>query len=207
LLWSALGGFESNRQRAAAWLLGQRGKTVTRPADRAIGHDPTLTGWSWVPDTHSWLEPTALAVLALRRHGLANHPRILEGLRLIRDRAVPSGGWNYGNRAVFGRALRPQPAPTGLALLSLSGEALDAETRAVAARACRYLLTTLPTIRAASSLGWGLLGLSAWNLFPADASDWMAESAAQNLSRPDAAPRLAILLLAAGDQSYRVLSS
>ena len=56
-----------------------------------LGHDPTLTGWPWVGGTHSWVEPTSLAVLALRREGLGKHPRVEEGLKVIRDRAIVSG--------------------------------------------------------------------------------------------------------------------
>ena len=88
--------------------------------ERTVGHDTTLIGWPWVADTHSWLEPTAMTILALCRDGRADHPRVRAGLRLIRDRAIAAGGWNYGNNIAFGRDLRPQPAPTGLALLALA---------------------------------------------------------------------------------------
>ena len=95
-----------------------------------------------------------MAVLALSRAGLAEHPRVQEGLRLIRDRAVRSGGWNYGNKAVFGRPLRPQPAPTGLALLTLAG--IDERGGDRSRRAIGYLREALPGVRASASLGWGV---------------------------------------------------
>jgi hypothetical protein len=155
-----------------------------------------LVGWPWVDGTHSWLEPTATAVLALRVVGLGSHPRSVEGLRLIRDRAIDSGGWNYGNKSAFGHALRPQPAPTGMCLLALPRE--DARTEAVD-RAIRYLHETLPGIRACASLGWGLLGLRAWNAAPVEADRWLAEAFQHASGRPDAAPKLALLLLAGGE--------
>ena len=105
------------------WLLDQGGVAIPNLAapERTVGHDTAIVGWPWVADTHSWLEPTAVAILALRREGKVDHPRVREGLRLIRDRAIPTGGWNYGNNIAFGRDLRPQPAPTGIALLALAG--------------------------------------------------------------------------------------
>ena len=70
LLWSALGGgWNRPRARAVTWLDSQKGTTVNPldNLDRVAGHDTTLVGWPWVAETHSWLEPTALAVLALSR--------------------------------------------------------------------------------------------------------------------------------------------
>src|SRR5206468_3617360 len=154
----------------------------------------TISGWPWVADTASWLEPTALAVLALRREGFAQHPRVRDGLRLIRDRAIASGGWNYGNNVVYGHSLRPHPAPTGLALLALAG--VDTRTAAVT-RALRFLQQTLPNIRAVPSLCWGLLGLRAWGERPTWSTDLLAEVANQTFRGPAPPPRLAGLLLAA----------
>src|SRR5262249_52249430 len=174
-------------RRAAGWLLDERGRTVD-PADdpgHVAGHDTTLVGWPWVAGTHSWLEPTALAVLALGRAGLGAHPRVAEGLRLIRGRAVDAGGWNYGNKAVFGRALRAQPSPTGLALLALAG---TGPRDAAVGRAVAYLARTLPGVRAPVSLGWGLLGLRAWGEAPAGAGDWLAAAYPSGAGRPRAAP-------------------
>jgi hypothetical protein len=197
LLWLALGSHQPQKRQAATWLLKQEGKPMPPSDDpgRIVGHDTTLVGWPWIDQTHSWLEPTAMAVLALRRAGLGQHPRVLEGYRLIRDRAIVTGGWNYGNKSAFGHALRPQPAPTGLALLALAGR--DARTPTII-QAIDYLRATLPGIRASASLGWGLLGLRAWDSEPEAADGWLAEAYARVGGRPDAAPRLALLLLAGG---------
>src|SRR5262249_21569539 len=148
-----------------------------------------------------WLEPTALSVMALSLAGFGSHPRVPEGLRLIRDRAVEGGGWNYGNKSVFGRALRPQPAPTGIALLTLS--AIDRRTVMID-RAIAYLPRSLPGVRAPSSLGWGLIGLSAWGERPADAAGWLAESFTTVTGRSDSSMKLALLLLAADPGTPRL---
>lgn len=204
LLWHALRSDDAPARRACDWLLAQKGQTLPRSEDpgNVAGHDTTLVGWPWVVDTHSWLEPTALAVLALGVAGRAGHPRVTEGLRLIRNRAVEGGGWNYGNRAVFGRPLRAQPGPTGLALIALA--ALDRRTPEVD-HAIAYLEATLPGVRAPLSLGWGLLGLRAWGVRTGRAADWLAEAWADVDGRPDAAPRLALLLLADAPDSLRLL--
>ena len=123
LLWSALDTLAPERQRAAAWLLAQKGLRPPVPeiARSPVGHDPTLVGWPWIENTHSWLEPTALAILALSRLSLHDHRSRRRGNAvIIIDRALPHGGWNPGGKAVFGRELRPQPGPTGIAMLALA---------------------------------------------------------------------------------------
>ncbi len=169
-----------------------------------VGHNTSLVGWPWVPETHSWLEPTAFAILALSREGFGDHPRVQQGLDLILDRAIPGGGWNYGNRAVFGRTLRPQPGPTGIALLALA--ALGVSTPVIPA-AIDYLLGTLPNVRAAASLGWGVLGLRAYHACPSVADSWLADALDRSLRRTDATLGLAVLLLAAADGGLRLFRS
>ena len=205
LLWQALGSHEGHRRRAVAWILAQEGRRIPKSddPDHIVGHDTTLAGWPWVAGTHSWLEPTVLALLALRRAGRAADPRVVEGYRLVRDRAIETGGWNYGNKSAFGHALRPQPAPTGLALLALAHR--DGRTEIVA-RAIRYLHETLPGVRASASLGWGLLGLRAWQRTPEAAPAWLAEAYHRATGRPDAAPEAGdALLLAAGDHARNIV--
>ena len=67
LLWSRLNAYEDRRRHARDWLLSVKGRsTPSSVEDRATcGHDPSLIGWPWVPGTHSWLEPTAMAIWAL----------------------------------------------------------------------------------------------------------------------------------------------
>lgn len=203
LVWLATRRCQDATEKAVNWLVASRGTTHEPPGDSPYGHDPRIVGWSWVENTHSWLEPTALAVLALRRVGLDRHDRMLEGLRLIRDRAIRTGGWNYGNSAVFGTDLRPQPAPTGLALLALSG--LDDADSPLITLGCEYLETVLPTTRAPQSLCYGTLALAAWERRPRDADDWLVAAHDRAARSSNCVAQLAYLLLAAGTRSLAAL--
>lgn len=203
LAWQAANRHESPRRRALDWLTLHRGERLERTPGSPFGHDPTLQGWSWVQGTHSWLEPTAISVLGLARETAADSAYVDEGRRLIRDRAVRTGGWNYGNSRAFDTDLRPQPGPTGLALLALAGVD-DADTPHID-RGCRFLEQVLPTTRAAQSLCWGLLGLAAWRRRPADADSWLAAALERAPRRSDRAVQLAYTLLAAGDGALSIL--
>ena len=151
-----------------------------------------LVGWPWVRDTHSFVEPTALAILGLRCAGQADHPRLREGVRLLLDRALPDGGWNYGNTRVFENVLRPFPAPSGVALAALAGASTDRRVDAGAA----YLTTVLPGVRAPLSLGWGLIGLGAVDRRPEEAPHWLAKSAVRAGAADGNILYTALLLLA-----------
>ena len=187
-------------QNATDWLIDTRGRKVARDSE-VHGHDTTLVGWPWVSGSHSWLEPTAYALLALRAVGKANHPRVREGVRMILDRALPAGGWNYGNRRVLAHVLRPFPATTGLALAALSGETRDTRIDA----AVEYLRGELARVRVPLSLAWGLIGLRAWNAQPPLAQQWLAECAERLLIRP-ANPHYDALLLLAGADSCPLIA-
>ena len=205
LVWSAVGGHSAAQRKAIDWLVTHQGDTTRPPGSSSLGHDPSIPGWPWVEGTHSWLEPTAMAVLALCRAGLEDHPRTQDGLRLIRDRAIRTGGWNYGNSTVFGADLRPQPGPTGLALLALAGR--EDHDHPLIERSCRYLAELLPTTRAPQSLGCGLLALAAWGARPREADEWLSAAAAALAKRPQSVARRAYLLLAAGEQALELLGA
>jgi len=151
--------------RAASWLNEDRGIPV-RNEPPLLGHNTQLIGWSWTTETHSWIEPTAYAVLALKALGEETHDRAREGVRLLLDRVLPEGGWNYGNPKVMGQTLRPFPATTGIVLTAIACEHRDASID----RSIGYLSKTLPTLRAPVSVAWALMGLSAWGARPADAA-------------------------------------
>ncbi len=193
LLWSALAAYEKPREKATRWLLDLKGETQPKTDEDVFEHDSSIVGWPWTRGTAAWVEPTAWAVLALRRQGLSDHVRVREGLRVIRDRAVPTGGWNVGNNVTFGNVLRSQPAPTGWALLALAPEDAD---RQVVNRGCAYLEKTLPTIRSPRSMACGLLGLAAWGKRPKAADSWLlaCEPLGERCSKSPA--ELAYLLLA-----------
>ena len=83
-----------------------------------------LYGWSWTQGSASWVEPTAYALIVLRRAPeklLSNdaRKRISIAQKMLLDRMCPSGGWNCGNPMVYGVAGEPQVVPTVWALLAL----------------------------------------------------------------------------------------
>jgi hypothetical protein len=196
LAWSAPIGdiavhYRPQIEKAAHWLLHTRGKPIA-PNPKVYGHDTTLEGWSWVENTHAWVEPTAYAVLALIAAGEAKHPRVRQGLQLLLDRAIPGGGWNYGNTRVFANTLRPFPGPTGIALTALAEEPPDSRIDSGIA----YLTSVLQRVRAPLSLSWGLMGLSAWGKRPDESPQWLEECARRVLRSPPNAMYDALLLLA-----------
>jgi hypothetical protein len=69
LVWAALPKYAGAAQRAGQSLVQQKG-AVFEDHMKIFGHDPSIVGWTWLEGEHSWLEPTALAVMALRRLGL-----------------------------------------------------------------------------------------------------------------------------------------
>lgn len=91
----------------------------TSPSTPDIVNDGSLIGFAWRPGTISWVEPTAYGLLLLDRLGRSDHPRVAEARKLLLDRAVPSGGWNYGNSIVLGAELEAVVMTTALALLAL----------------------------------------------------------------------------------------
>jgi hypothetical protein len=202
LLWAALGGFEAERASAVRWLLATRGRTTPHIENDPIGHDGMLVGWPWVAGTHSWVEPTSQALLAMGREGLAGHPRAREGVEVLVDRAIPGGGWNVGNTVVFGTRLRPSPGPSGLALLALSR--FDRPS-GVVMPAIAYLRESLAGTLAPVSLGWGTLGLRAWGAAPADSPARLSLAFDRASARGAQAVELALLLLAAGEGSLDIL--
>jgi hypothetical protein len=136
------GDRERRVSAAAGWLVGEpvfrldwRTRALFRW--RQFRGDPAITelndaliGWPWVEGTFSWVEPTSLALLGLRAaarvapniarsSGFADRVRSAE--RMLVDRVVPGGGWNYGNTRVLGQDLSPYPDTTAWALLALRG--------------------------------------------------------------------------------------
>lgn len=194
LAWLAAGSQREQVQKAVQFLLSHTGRHRPREPDSPVGHDTSLRGWPWVLGTHSWVTPTSLCVLALCQAGYSAHARIAEAVRMLLDRQLPGGGWNYGNTAVFGQRLRPLPDTTGAALCALAG----LTDRATVQPSLDYLERILARIRTPLSLGWGLLGLASWNVRPAAADAWIEETLRRETHfGPYETSSLAVLLLAA----------
>jgi hypothetical protein len=194
-----------NRAAALDWLLTLKGHTFANQKVKHGGHDTNLAGWPWIEGTHSWLEPTCLAVLALRFIGQANHPRCVEGTQLLLDRLLPSGGANYGNTIVLGQELKPHLQPTGMVLAALAG---TPDPIGLQAKAIDYLLRELGPETGAASLAWGLLGLAAQQRLPAQADAWLTTCVERVLRRDGSPYRLGLLCWAAQvvhDPEHRIL--
>jgi hypothetical protein len=112
-------GLQDNCNRALEFLKLFRSRSM--PQEEGVNQNNTLVGWPWVHDTFGWVEPTAWALLAFNLCGLQNDPRAVEGRKLLMDRCIPSGGWNYGNRLINYQELLPFYDTTALALLALAG--------------------------------------------------------------------------------------
>lgn len=121
-------------ERAHAWLVDEHSVTpgwwprlLARFADQsneepAVVLDGTLDGFGWAHHTFAWVEPTALAMMAMcaAPNTGAWRERVEIGVRLLLDRQSPDGGWNYGNKRVLGVDLPGYPDTTGWALLGLA---------------------------------------------------------------------------------------
>lgn len=143
-------------ERTASRLLGLHGKIPDDPrAAEMHDIDFRLQGWAWAENNFSWAEPTAWACLGLRRAGFGDHPRVVEGLKLLLDRAQDTGGINYGNRRIFGRLTEPIPGPTALMLLALQGQGNHPRVHA----AVQYLLEDARSTDSLEHLCWSRLAL------------------------------------------------
>ncbi len=184
--------FDEQIARGVGWLLANRGALMERSRD--FGHDSTLVGWAYAEGTHSWVEPTAFAVLALRAVGNADHPAVLEGIAVLRDRQLPNGGLNYGNTIVLGQSLRAHVQPTGIALLALAGiQAPDYRQE----RSLAWLHKNVGPHTTPLSLGWAVLGMRAQSGNPQTADEWLAAAAARIQQHDHSSHKLALLALAA----------
>lgn len=208
--------FQEPIARAIDWLLVNRGRGVERSEN--FGHNTELVGWAYAEGTHSWIEPTSFAVLAMKAAAgqnaiLANDKleklpddkkkrdlrlgygaMIREGIAVLIDRQLPGGGLNYGNTIVLGQTIRPHIQPTGIALLALAGEE-DPSGRL--AKSIAWLRRSIGPTTTPSSLAWAVLGLTAHGAGLEQAGDWLAAAADRVKSRDRSPHKLALLALAA----------
>ena len=171
LAWHQSPAHQDRLSQAANFLLNNSGTHWQTKAEDAVQHDHSLRGWPWVEATYSWVAPTALGIIALKTAGYGNQPRVLEAQRLLLDRECLHGGWNYGNRSVFGAELRPMPEDTGMALDALQ----DSTSKSSLERSLAYLKSAVKSLRTPIALAWSLLGLGAWGERPAAAAALLSE--------------------------------
>jgi len=79
--------------------------------------------WPWLPGQAGWIEPTALALLALAGSvdTLVHTARINSALEYFRYFRTASGGWNVGNATKLDTNILPRAYPTALVLMALAG--------------------------------------------------------------------------------------
>lgn len=157
----------SAADRGARWLLEvpvlQAADAETMAAMRhLLDLDASLTGWPWQPGEAAWVLPTGLSMLALTAAGYGRHALLNEGAKYLVDRRCGSGGWNWGNPVMLGKALPATIPETALALLALRALGLATDHPAVQA-GLGFLGTSSPDLSSGSEDSWRLLGLKAWD--------------------------------------------
>lgn len=157
-------------RRGVRWLLDSRGreshwlwKWKFRTSDRHVRFDPDKYGWPWMPETVSWVVPTAYSLLALKHAREESQQDLLEfrvrcGAAMLYDRMCPNGGWNAGNGVVYGSPLAPHPDATAAALLALLGEPPNDSITA----SLSWLERRAESLAAPWSLAWTVLALHAF---------------------------------------------
>ena len=200
--------------RPVQWLTESRGweshwlwKWKFRTSDRHVRFDPDKFGWPWMPETVSWVVPTAYSLLALKHTRSISQKdiarlRIRRGVQMLYDRICPEGGWNAGNGVVYGFPLAPHVDATALALLSLLSEPSNDFITA----SLNWLARRADTCVAPWSLAWTILALDAFGC-PTDLLTDRLASAVDPTEINDCAT-LAVVSLAlhraAGDNAFRV---
>lgn len=153
------GEFGEPFQKGVSWLLGSAGiegpwwqrllfrtKLFGEP-DRNFD----LKGWPWKPDTASWVEPTAHAIVALKQAAVkVSSAKLQDRVRMgegqLFDVRCRDGGWNYGSHAALQVDLVAFPETTALALIGLQGQPDLQKSLDLAARMAGE--TTSPLARA-----------------------------------------------------------
>ena len=151
-------GCLQQRNRALNFLRNLKSDTPgTASHDRNVLQDK-IVGWPWVRNTFGWVEPTAWALLAFKSSGLNDDPRAMQGRKLLLDRQIASGGWNYGNKEVRSTQLLPFWDTTALALLALQGSAESS----LADISLRVLEKEAPDIKSLYGLSLAVICLQAY---------------------------------------------
>ena len=156
--------------RGFQWLLNLRGweshwlwRWKFKTSDRHVRFDPDKFGWPWMPETVSWVVPTACSLLALKERFGTSPPdqvqfRFRRGVEMLYDRICPQGGWNAGNGVVYGQPLAPHLDTTAIALLALRSEPVsDLVTLSL-----DWLGQRAQSCSAPWSLSWTILALDAY---------------------------------------------
>jgi hypothetical protein len=158
-LYSAAKALVRSKPQEAFWLWRLKFQT----SDTHVRFDPNKYGWGWVPGNVSWVMPTAMAVIALKRSLPLNlvssvdlERRVDLGHAMLLDRMCLGGGWNAGNSVVYGVALMPHIDATSLAIAALRFQHHLPEVR----QSLSWLLAA--RCSSAYSLAWKILALRSY---------------------------------------------
>jgi hypothetical protein len=125
------GALAGERERATNRLLTTEQLALSIEGQQAMQEllnlDPSLQGWPWYQGEASWVEPTALTLMALGQssHSEELPARTESAVQYLLDRRCPTGGWNVGSPSMLGALLPARAIPTALALLALARYAPD----------------------------------------------------------------------------------
>jgi len=159
LAWLGAPQYAQSQDSAIRFLLDFKHVGVPEDVEAGQDEDELAAGWPWIAKTHSWVEPTAYALVALRACRRAEHPRCRQAVRMLIGRQLQAGGWNYGDTVTFGQEMRPMPETTGMALAALAGRT----PRETVEHSIAYLRSQWPELSTPISLAWTILGLQAWD--------------------------------------------
>jgi hypothetical protein len=128
-----------------------------------VRQDSSIQAWPWVDGTASWVEPTAWCLLLLKT--VRSHPadpeaaeRIQVGEQFLFDRVCHDGGWNYGNKEVYGTKLWPYVPTTALALLAMR----DHRQHSVVTRSLEQLKKDVASERSVVAIALTIICLRAY---------------------------------------------
>lgn len=164
--------YEERLARGLRWLIQDRPRDsgflwriAHKLADRKkIGsQNPSLHGWSWTPQTASWVEPTSYALIVQgNRAAEAESSDVLQRCQIaeamLYDRMCLGGGWNCGNPRVYGVEGQPQIGPTAWALVALREHSQRPENQLSLA----WLESTLDKIETPESLCLTMISLGVY---------------------------------------------
>jgi hypothetical protein len=183
--------------REAHWLWRWKFKLV----DTQAQFDPDKHGWPWLPGASSWVIPTAFALVALKQFvsctpSEAARQRIRTGVEMLFDRACVGGGWNAGNRIVYGAPLASHVEPTTIALIALQDEFPNQIIRDSLA----WLKVRVENLTAIWSLSWSILSLFLYGVPVGELKRRLADRIGDgSLVRDNATIAVAALALRCGD--------
>jgi hypothetical protein len=141
----------------------QRVKGEKLAPSRINQQDTSLQAWSWIPETASWVEPTAWCLLALKHwaripEATIDKERVEVAERVLVDRCHVNGGWNYGNSNMLGQQLEAFVPTTAIALLAMKDRASLPEIE----RSVAFLEREAVSERSGSALSLAYVALTAF---------------------------------------------